>query len=43
MKFRFDANQEFQIRAIEAVTDLFDGRVQGTRYLIGLDRRVRSD
>lgn len=26
MKFKFDANQEFQINAIEAVTDLFQGQ-----------------
>jgi len=26
VRFRFDANQEFQIQAIEAVTDLFDGQ-----------------
>ena len=26
MQFRFDANQEFQIRAIESVTDLFEGQ-----------------
>jgi hypothetical protein len=25
MEFRFDANQEFQVKAIEAVADLFDG------------------
>jgi type III restriction enzyme len=31
MEFRFDPNQEFQVKAIEAVCDLFDGqiRVQG--------------
>ena len=26
MKFRFDANQDFQVHAIEAVTDLFQGQ-----------------
>ena len=26
MQFRFDPNQEFQVKAIEAVTDLFDGQ-----------------
>ncbi|NLX12900.1 MAG: DEAD/DEAH box helicase family protein [Phycisphaerales bacterium] len=26
MEFRFDANQEFQIQAVEAVADLFDGQ-----------------
>lgn len=26
MEFRFDANQEFQVKAIEAVCDLFDGQ-----------------
>ena len=26
MKFKFDANQEFQIHAIEAITDLFNGQ-----------------
>jgi type III restriction enzyme len=31
MEFRFDPNQDFQVHAIEAITDLFDGqtRVQG--------------
>lgn len=28
MEFRFDANQEFQGRAIEAVADLFDGQTR---------------
>jgi hypothetical protein len=26
MEFRFDANQGFQIHAIEAIADLFDGQ-----------------
>ena len=26
MQFRFDANQEYQLRAVEAVADLFDGQ-----------------
>lgn len=26
MRFKFDANQEYQLKAIEAVTDLFDGQ-----------------
>ncbi len=26
MQFKFDANQEYQIRAVEAVADLFDGQ-----------------
>jgi type III restriction enzyme len=29
MRFKFDANQEFQVRAVEAVTDLFDGQSDG--------------
>jgi len=31
MQFRFDANQDFQVHAIDGVADLFDGqtRVQG--------------
>lgn len=29
MRFKFDANQEFQIRAVEAVADLFDGQTAG--------------
>src|SRR4030042_3763485 len=31
MEFKFDPNQDFQVHAIEAITDLFDGqtRVQG--------------
>jgi hypothetical protein len=36
MEFRFDANQEFQVKAIEAVADLFDGqppRGDGTMIL----------
>lgn len=28
MKFKFDANQEFQIAAIEAVVDLFQGQAR---------------
>jgi len=28
MKFKFDPNQEFQVKAIEAVTDLFDGQTR---------------
>ena len=33
MRFRFDANQEYQVRAIEAVADVFQGqaRVSGSR------------
>ena len=27
MRFRFDANQEYQIRAVEAVGDLFEGQL----------------
>ena len=30
MRFRFDANQEFQIRAVEAVADLVDGQAYVT-------------
>ena len=26
MQFKFDANQEFQLQAIEAITSLFDGQ-----------------
>jgi len=26
MRFKFDPNQDFQIHAVEAVTDLFDGQ-----------------
>jgi len=26
MEFKLDSNQEFQVEAIEAVRDLFDGR-----------------
>jgi type III restriction enzyme len=29
MKFQFDPNQQFQLDAIAAVTDLFDGQPQG--------------
>lgn len=28
MEFKFDPNQEFQVKAIEAVTDLFDGQTR---------------
>lgn len=30
MEFRFDANQDFQVKAFEAVADLFDGQAQMT-------------
>jgi len=33
MKFRFDANQEFQLRALNAVADLFDGQPRITASL----------
>lgn len=26
MQFKFDANQEFQVKAVDAVADLFDGQ-----------------
>jgi len=38
MRFKFDANQEYQVQAIEAVTDLFQGqaRMAGTmRFQLG--------
>ncbi len=38
MRFRFDANQEYQVRAIEAVADVFQGqaRVSGAvRFQLG--------
>ena len=49
MEFRFDANQEFQVKAIEAVADLFDGQApvsaqvrfkQGTISLPAIDNRL---
>ena len=29
MKFQFEANQQFQLEAMGAITDLFDGQPQG--------------
>lgn len=40
MRLKFDANQEFQIRAIEAVTDLFEGQARmsgGMRLTLGAE------
>jgi len=31
MEFRFDANQEFQVKAIEEEADLFDGQTPSSR------------
>ena len=28
MKFKFDANQEYQVHAIEAITDFFNGQAR---------------
>jgi len=39
MQFRFDANQEYQLRAIEAVADLFDGQ---PRLETGMTLEVES-
>ena len=33
MQFRFDANQEFQVKAIEAVTELFDGQTRTQAFV----------
>ena len=27
MEFRFDPNQDFQVKAIEGIADLFDGQI----------------
>ncbi len=52
MEFRFDANQEFQVKAIEAVADLFDGQApvsaqvrfkEGTISLAAIDNRLDLD
>ncbi len=29
MKLRFDANQQYQLETVTALTDLFDGQLQG--------------
>jgi hypothetical protein len=29
MQFKFDANQEFQVKAVDAVIDLFEGQPHG--------------
>jgi type III restriction enzyme len=52
VEFRFDANQEFQVKAIEAVADLFDGQApvsaqvrfkEGTISLAAIDNRLDLD
>jgi type III restriction enzyme len=52
MEFRFDANQGFQVKAIEAVADLFDGQApvsaqvqfkEGTISLAAIDNRLDLD
>jgi type III restriction enzyme len=52
MEFRFDANQEFQVKAIEAVADLFDGQAnvsaqvqfkEGTISLAAIANRLDLD
>jgi len=29
MQFKFDANQEFQVKAVDSVVDLFEGQANG--------------
>jgi len=35
MQFKFDPNQEFQLKAIEAVCDLFDGQIRAQAAVAG--------
>lgn len=41
MEFRFDPNQEFQVKAIEAVADLFEGQTR-TRAVVRFQQGTLS-